>query len=170
MTRTYKLTNRFNYVEFKIEDSDYENYLEEVAMKNSFIESEGSGEPLEYGMSFEEWLHYTLNFEMNALMSISIENEIPENVTIDRASNRIVEKATPDQIKTAHNLGIRSPEQYSKRDLWKMINDIQTQRKNDTPSPKQIELAHRLGIRNPECYSMDDLRLLIKSIINDKEN
>lgn len=122
MTRTYKLTSKYNYVEFTIDDADYDIYLEEMMNENAMRFE--TGYPEIQVLSKLEWLNERINEEYYILSQINI----PERVETE-PKRRVVETktefkpASEDQIRYGKKLGIPGIEKMSFTEAWAMINE-----------------------------------------------
>lgn len=127
MTRIYKLTSKYNYVEFAIDDNDYDIYLEEMMNENAMRFE--SGYPELQVLSKIEWITERINEEYFILSQINI----PERIEAE-PKRRVVETkvefkpASEDQIKYGKKLGIPGIEKMSFTEAWSMINEYK--RKN----------------------------------------
>lgn len=122
MKRTYKLTNKYNYVEFTIDDVDYDVYLEEMMNENAMRFE--TGYPELKVLSKIEWIAERINEEYFILSQINI----PERVETE-PKRKVVESkdefkpASEDQIKYGKKLGIPGIEKMSFTEAWAMINE-----------------------------------------------
>ena len=122
MKRTYKLTSKYNYVEFEIDDADYDIYVEEMMNENAMRFETGYSE-LKV-LSKLEWIAERVNEEYYILSQINI----PERVEAE-PKRRIVETkpefkpASEEQIKYGKKLGIPGIEKMSFTEAWAMINE-----------------------------------------------
>lgn len=122
MKRIYKLTCKYNYVEFEIDDNDYDLYLEEMMNENAMRFE--TGYPELQVLSKLEWISERVNEEYFILSQINI----PERVEAE-PKRRVVEAkpefkpASEDQIKYGRKLGIQGIEKMSFTEAWAMINE-----------------------------------------------
>lgn len=122
MKRIYKLTCKYNYVEFEIDDNDYDLYLEEMMNENAMRFE--TGYPELQVLSKLEWVAERVNEEYFILSQINI----PERVEAE-PKRRVVETkpefkpASEDQIKYGRKLGIQGIEKMSFTEAWAMINE-----------------------------------------------
>ena len=122
MKRIYKLTCKYNYVEFEIDDNDYDLYLEEMMNENAMRFE--TGYPELQVLSKLEWISERVNEEYFILSQINI----PERVEAE-PKRRVVETkpefkpASEDQIKYGRKLGIQGIEKMSFTEAWAMINE-----------------------------------------------
>lgn len=122
MKRIYKLTSKYNYVEFEIDDADYDIYLEEITNENAMRFE--TGYPELRVLSKLEWISECVNEEYYILSQINI----PERVEAE-PKRKVVESkaefkpASEDQIKYGKKLGIPGIEKMSFTEAWTMINE-----------------------------------------------
>lgn len=122
MKRIYKLTCKYNYVEFEIDDNDYDLYLEEMMNENAMRFE--TGYPELQVLSKLEWVSERVNEEYFILSQINI----PERVGAE-PKRRVVETkpefkpASEDQIRYGKKLGIQGIEKMSFTEAWAMINE-----------------------------------------------
>jgi hypothetical protein len=122
MKRIYKLTCKYNYVEFEIDDNDYDLYLEEMMNENAMRFE--TGYPELQVLSKLEWISERVNEEYFILSQINI----PERVEAE-PKRRVVETkpefkpASEDQIRYGKKLGIQGIEKMSFTEAWAMINE-----------------------------------------------
>ena len=115
MTKTYKLAANFNTVEFNITEEDLMSVLD-WQTEVSYDENDCPT----WEISEQELTKRVLQREYDILASIKVVNVAPP-VQGSKTPVKEEEPASEKQIKWAKSLGMKNPENASKKEVWLYI-------------------------------------------------